>query len=216
MPAPPAGLRGQLVEHVPCETVTFDLGSTPPAQLFRLYVSMFGPATAATNSGGIVFGTVFTITQNGCSLSGYSQWCCNTGQDTTGPNFSLWRLTGTFTGVLIPAGTVTGTTMTAGQFNDTFLNTPVPLNAGTIYVVQMGLDNGFPATTGFWGTSGTGYRGLVNGPLEAFSDQGASNQAPDSQAQCTFGAGTNDPTAAFVDNNNGSFNAWTDVLISTG
>ena len=29
----------------------------------------------------------------GCSLVGYSIWCCKTGQDTNPINFALWHLT---------------------------------------------------------------------------------------------------------------------------
>jgi hypothetical protein len=216
MPPPPAGLRGQLVEHPPIETVTFDLGTTPPPAEFRLFTGLFGPAIANANSGQIIFGVCFQVTQPNCSLVGYSQWCCNSGQDTNPLNFALWHLTGLVAGTVVPGSVVTGGALTQGQFNDTFLPAPVALTAGTTYVAQMGLTNGFPVSTGFWSSTGVGYRGIVNGPLEGFSDQGASNPGPFSQNQCNFAAGTNDPTVGIGPNGNAGFNEWLDVLISTG
>ena len=216
MPAPPASARGQLVEHMPVHTVTFDIGTVPPPVQYRLYTSLPGPAVAAANTGAIIFGMCWQVLAPGTSLVGYSNWCCKTGQDVNPINFALWRLTGFTVGTLIPAGTVTGGGLTQGAWNDTFLPAPLPLNQGTIYLAQYGLVNGFPATAGYWSSGGVGYDGMTNGPLQAFSDQGASNPIPSSEPQMTFAAGTSDPTSLVAPNGNGSFNAWLDILIATG
>lgn len=215
-PKPPPDTRGQLVEHLPTHTVTFDLGSTPPPVQFRLFTGLFGPAVANANTGAIIFGVCFQVTEPGCSLVGYSQWCCNSGQDTNPLNYACWHLTALVTGTVLSGSVITGGPLTQGQFNDTFLPAPVALTAGSTYVAQVGLVNGFPVTTPFWGSTGVAYRGIVNGPLEAFSDQGASNAAPFSQNQNNFAAGTSDPTAGIGPNGNAGFNEWLDVLISTG
>jgi hypothetical protein len=215
-PAPPSGLRGQLVEHVPCQTVSFDLGSTPPAVQYRLFGSLFGPAVANANTGPIIFGVCWQVTEPNCTLVGYSQWCCNSGQDTTALNFATWHLTALVTGTLLAGATITGGPLTQGAWNDTFLPAPVPLSAGSTYVTQMGIVDGFPVTAGYWGSGGVAYRGMQSGPLEAFSDQGASNAAPFSQNQNNFAAGTNDPTAGIGPNGNSGFNEWLDVIVSTG
>ena len=216
MPAPPASVRGQLVEHMPVHTVTFDIGTTPPPVQFRLFTGLFGPAIANANTGPIIFGVCFQVTQPNCSLVGFSQWCCNSGQDTTPINYALWHLTGLVAGTLVAGATITGGALTQGQFNDTFLPAAVPLTAGSVYVAQNGITNGFPVSTNFWSASGVAYRGITNGPLEGFSDQGASNPGPFSQNQDNFASGTNDPTVGIGPNGNSGFNVWLDVLISTG
>jgi hypothetical protein len=216
MPPPPAGLRGQLVEHPPIETVTFDLGTTPPPTQYRLYTSLPGPAVGSPFSGSIVIGFAFQVTQPGLSLVGYSPWCPNSGMPTTPVNFALWQLTGTNVGVLVPAATMTGGTLTQGAYTDAFLPAPVPLTGGQGYFAQYGFTNGFVEYDHFWDSTGVGYDGLRNGPLEAFSDQGASNPAPSSMHVCAFETGSADPTAGLVLLGNLSFNAFLDVLVSTG
>lgn len=205
-----------LVEHEPCQAVTFDLGTAPPAQVFRLYTSLPGPAVAAAATGQIIIGLVFQVTAPGCSLAGYSPWCCNSGQDTTPMNFALWHVTNVATGSVVSGSVMTGGTLTQGSFNDAFLPAPVALTAGSAYMAVMGLTNGFPVTSSYWSSSGVGYDGMTNGPLQAFSDQGASNPGPFTLLQMSFAAGTNDPTAGLPPNGNSSFNAWLDVLVSTG
>jgi hypothetical protein len=204
------------VEHIPTETVTFDLGTTPPPVQYRLFVDLPGPLSATAATGGNLFATMFQVLTPGCKVVGYSYWCCKTGQSTAPVNFSLYQLTGPTAGALQPASHVTGPTMTQGAWNDAFLPTPVPLSVGPAYAVEVGVVDSFPFTNGFWASTGVGYTGMTNGPLQAFSDQGASNPAPFSFPQCSVGGGSSDSTIGLGSTASGSFNGWVDVLIATG
>ena len=214
-PKPRANVRGTLVEHVPCEMVTFDLGTSPPPKQYRLYDALPGPATANANTNPLIFGMAFQVLTSGCSLVGYSPWCCNNGQSVSSVPFALWRLTGPSAGTLITAASITGGALTTGQYNDTLLPASVPLVSNTPYLAQMGLSGGFSFTTGFWASTGVGYTGMTNGPLQGFSDQGASKPCPFSQPQCAFGTGTADPTAGIASTGNTSFNVFLDVIVAT-
>jgi hypothetical protein len=205
-----------LVEHIPTETVTFDLGTTPPPAQYRIFVDLPGPLSPASNTSPFLVNMLFTVLTPGCSVVGYSYWCCKSGQDTTPVRFALFRLVGPTAGTLIPAGTVTGPTMITGAWNDALLPAPVPLSVGPAYVAQAGLTNAFPFTPGYWGTGGVGYDGMTNGPLMAYSAPGASNPTPFSQPQAGFGTGSSDPTVGVASTPASDANGWVDVLISTG
>lgn len=215
-PKPPPNAVGQLVEHAPTHTVVFDLGSSPPAELFRLYVTMSGPLAVQTASGPNVFGMTWQVTEPGCSLAGYSLWCCPTGQDVTPIEFATLVLTDGFTGTVLPGSVVTGPTQVQDQFNDVLLPAPVPLTAGAVYLVQYGIVNGWPFSASFWGAGAVAYNGLTNGPLQAFGDVGSSRPAPFGRSQCTVLPGTSDPTSGVGNAGASGFNAWVDVLVSTG
>lgn len=216
MPAPPASVRGQLVEHMPVHAVTFDIGTVPPPVDFRFYHGLSGPLAATGSTGGILLNVNWQVTQPGCRLVGYSVWCCQTGQDTSPVNFATWDLLNTSTGTLLAGATMTTGSLVQDQWNDFSLVSGVPLTAGQAYNSQVGLINGLPLSLGFWGAGQVGYAGIKDGPLVAFSDQGASNPAPFNQPQCAFANGSNDPTVGIAPSGNGSFNTWIDVLISTG
>lgn len=215
-PKPPADTRGTLVEHLPVHAVTFDLGSTPPAELSRIYVGLPGSATASAFSQPFVIGVCFQVTAPGCSLVGYSPWCCNSGQDASPAPCALWQLIAPGAGVLVAGGTVTTGPLTLGAYNDTFLPAPVPLVAGDAYVAQVGYASGFALYTNFWNSSGVGYDGIVNGPLVAFSDTTASRPTPFSQPQQSFSQNVLDPTLALTLSGNSSFTSFLDVLVSAG
>ena len=216
MPRPPAAVRGTLVEHVAVESVTFDLGSSPPANTFRLFTSLKGPATTSNTSSGIIFGLVFEVTEINCSLVGYSWWCAGAGQVLDAPNFAVFQLITFDTGTLLPAGTITGSSLTAGTWNDTFLPASLPLDVGNQYQAQVGVPNSFSSTTNFWGAGDIAYDGLTNGPLTAFSSNGGSNPSGPDKVQNSFATGTTDPTSGVCQTGNDDLNIWLDVIVSTG
>jgi hypothetical protein len=217
MPAPPQGLRGQLVEHVPCEVVTFDLGSPPPPATFRLFDSMPGIKAATSNSGTFIVGIMFVVTENDVNLDGYWQWCCPTGMPTIGLPYALWSRTVPYNGVNVPAGTVTGGTMNAGVWNFVELPAPVPLTNGQYYRACVSYGAGMPFQTDWWGPGDPGYAGLQNGPLTAPSGQDGDNPVPGGDYQMSYvNSGSDDPTVNYPNTNASDFMGWLDVQVSTG
>lgn len=216
-PAPPAGLRGTLVEHVPCEVVTFDLGAAPPGATYRGFPTLPGPKAAASNTSPFLTALIFGITGSGVSFDGYWQWCCNTGQSTVGLNYALWLRTGSATGVNIPAGTVTGGLLTVGAWNFVPVPAPIPLNNGSTYYAVNETTFGFPFQQNFWGAGDIGHAGVTNGPLNIYSDAGADNPPPQFDVQQGFNAsGATDPSTTLPVGPSSSFTSWLDVQVSTG
>lgn len=216
-PAPPPGVRGQLVEHVPCHMVTFDLGSPPPPATFRLFDSMPGIKAATSNSGTFISGFMFNVTQNNVSLDGYWQWCCPTGMPTTGLPYGLWQRTTPFNAVNLPAGNVTGSTMTAGVWNYVPLPAQVPLVNGQYYRVCVSYGSGMPFQQNWWGPGDPGYAGLANGPLACPSGSDGDNPVPGGDYQYMFtNSGSADPTTNYPNSNSLDFMGWLDVQVSTG
>lgn len=203
------------MEHHPVETITFDLVGPGAPGGFRGYPNLGGPKSPTSSTGGTVLATLFTVGATGFNLDGYWFWCCSTGQDLTAPSFALWRATTIVNGVLIPAGTVAGNTMVAGQWNFTPVPVPVPLSAGTAYKAQVGLQNSFPFDSGWYGPAGPCWDGISNGPLLLYSGADASNPGPFGADQCTFIAGSGDPTVGYAASASGDFNGFLDVQVST-
>ena len=128
-----------------------------------------------------------------CWLTGYRQWV-PVGGDTSpvgGYSFALQQLTDashSLTNVFVPGSSITGVTgLTAGAWNVVNLTTPLAIPAnltsstpGPCYAVNSAWTaaNGFPDTDSQFGAGQPFAAGITNGPIFAFSDQGASAPMP--------------------------------------
>ena len=194
--------------------------------VYNLFGSTAGPATPVSYTGPFLAGVQFQVTQGGMWLNGYRIWVPGTSGDTVSRKFALWNVTGNGAATIISSATISASgTLTAGQWNDIPLATPIPLALGTTYNACTGWSttHGFPdsdtsgAGTGAADSFGTGGHtsGITNGPLHAWSDQTFSSPEPHGNAQGVFSAslGT-DPTVnpPFQGSNSGNF--WIDVNVS--
>lgn len=175
-----------------------------------------GPAAATSYSGDFQAGLAFEVTDSGIWFEGYWWWVCETGQTTTAQTFVLWELTGPEGGVLVPGTTVTSGTLAAGQWNYVPLTAPVMLTAALAYVAATAFaSTGFPCTNNQFGSGDPYADGISNGPLTAYSDNGASRPVPDNWlAQGSFGTATTDPAKLIPYSGSGSANFWVDVQVS--
>lgn len=175
--------------------------------LWQLWPATNGPALT-TDSVTTDLGVEFFVTQSGCSLTGY-RWWLPAGGNTFAVTVRLYSTTNGTTGTLIPAGTVTSGTLTAGSWN-TLPVTPVALTASTHYravVTYAGTNDHYGATSLYW-SSGAGSAGITNGPLTAPNSAGALNNG-----QGSF----NEPsTAGFSASTFNQTNYWLDVTVDDG
>lgn len=188
--------------------------AAPPPTTFRLFSGVPGPSTVTSFSGPFGAAVGFTVT-SAVSLKGYSFWCASDG-DTAAQKFCLWEANGALVGTLVPGTTVTSAPLVQGQWNDVALAPPVALTVGAVYVAETAWQAvaGFPFT-GFQFGSGDPYdAGIINGPLDAFSDLGASNPAPHGwYPQGSFQDVNNDPTLQIPNNAFDSANFWMDIIV---
>lgn len=185
---------------------------------YSLFSLASGPPAAATAySGPYEAGVCFQVTQWGKWFYGFSWWVADTGQQITPQTFVLWQLVNNITGAVVPMAAATSGVLTAGQFNFVPLAVPVQLSAGIPYVAATGYvsTTGFPFTPNQFGAGQPFAAGIVNGPLMAFSDLGASNPAPNNWLpQGVFSSAFSDPTADMPFTGSSSANFWMDVVIS--
>jgi hypothetical protein len=176
------------------------------------------PPTSPTGySGNFIAGLNFEVTQGGMWFEGY-WWWCPPGGDTGAQKFALWAITGNGTATLIPAGTVTSGTLTAGAWNYVALSSPVQVAIGTAYVAATGWSavHGFPDSGGQFGSGGPYASGITNGPLIAPSDGTGGGSAPTAAgtAQGVFSTAGTDPAVNFPSAGSSSSNFWVDVSVS--
>lgn len=183
---------------------------------YRLFPSTNGPASPSAYTGNFLAGLTFQVTQWGMWFEGY-WWWVPTGGDTGPQKFALWQISGTSSGINIPAATVTSGTLTAGQWNYIPLTNPIPLSADVPYLVETGWSvvHGFPSTSAQFGAAEPHAAGITNGPLMAYSDGGGSAPAPFGFAQGSFGTTGTDPAAALpLQGSSSSSNFWIDLQVS--
>lgn len=180
-----------------------------------------GPASPSAYSGPFIAGLIWKVTANGLWLNGYYHWVPGTNGDTGARKFALHQLTDTGQGVqhaLVPNSTVTSGTLTAGQWNFVPLATPIQLSGGVPYVAAYGYSavQGFPDTQNQFGAGNPYSAGITNGPLFAYSDQGASAPEPftTNYNQGIFSTGGTDPAATFPSTGDVHSNFWIDVQVS--
>lgn len=179
-----------------------------------------GPGVTAY-SGNFVAGIIWEVTANGLWLDGYWHWVPAAG-DTTARKFALWQLTDTTHSVfqqLVPAATVTSGTLVAGQWNYVPLPSPIGLSGNVPYVACYGYvaTAGFPDTQNQFGAGNPFAAGITNGPLFAFSDQGASAPEPftSNYNQGVFSTASADPTVTFPTTPDVHSNFWIDIQVDT-
>ena len=183
---------------------------------YRLFASVNGPATPVSYSGPFMCGVVFEVTTGGCWLDGYWWWVCPSGQSTAAQKFTLWCMyDGPDNGSLVPNTTVTSGTLTAGQWNFVPLPAPVPLAIGATYVAATGFTGGFPDTNNQYGSGDPYAKGIVNGPLTAYSDASGSNPSPFNTAQAVFSVASTDPTTLMPIYGSSTCNFWMDLQVDT-
>src|SRR6185437_8024142 len=161
------------------------------------------------------------VTANGLWLNGYYHWV-PAGGDTGPRKFALWQLSDTTHGVsqtLVPGGTVTSGTLTANQWNFVPLPAPIGLSGSVPYVACYGYVavNGFPDTQNQFGSGQPYAAGITNGPLFAYSDQGASAPEPSTSNydQGLFSVAGSDPAAIMPVTGDSSSNFWIDVQVTS-
>lgn len=186
---------------------------------YRLYAGTSGPSAAITYSGPFLAGVVFQVTQADCWFEGYWWWVAPSGGSTAPQTFALWLVTGDTSGVLIPAATTTSAQLSPG-WNWVPLATPIPLpiggsvgTGGANFIACTGVNGNFPDTNAQFGAGDPNAAGVTVGPLQAFSDQGASNPGPFSIGQGLFSTGGTDPTSVMPLQTYASANFWIDVQV---
>jgi hypothetical protein len=187
---------------------------------YRLFPATDGPASATSYTGSFIAGMVFEVTEDDCWFDGYWWWVASTGGLTAPQTFALWLVTSATTGILLPTSTVTSSALSPG-WNWVPLATPIQLpiggsvgTGGANFVACTGVNGNFPDTDSQFGVGDAYAAGITNGPLTAFSDQGASNPGPFSLGQGVFSSLGTDPTAAMPVQAYESANFWLDVQVS--
>lgn len=128
--------------------------------------------------------------------------------------FALWAVYANGAGTLVPNATVRSGTLTAGQWNYIPLSEPIPLSIGACYNACTGFSGGFPSTNNNFGSGEPYAKGIVSGPLSAFSDQSGSLPAPFSMTQGVFGTASADPTASMPTQGYSGGNFWMDLQVT--
>ncbi|MGD0606735.1 MAG: DUF4082 domain-containing protein [Streptosporangiaceae bacterium] len=189
---------------------------------YRLFPSVSGPSSPVSYSGSFLAGVMFCVT-SACWFEGYWWWVCPAGQSTSPQKFALWQVDGNGTGNVVSGSVVTSGTLTAGQWNYIPLATPLQLSIGNVagvgaavYEVVTGFSGSFPDTNSQFGSGEPYASGITNGPLFAYSDQGASAPSPTSAGsfQGAFGTGGTDPSVTLPSQGSSSSNFWIDLQVS--
>ena len=189
---------------------------------YRLFPSTSGPSSPVSYSGDFLCGVLFCVTSSSW-FEGYWWWVCPTGQSTSPQKFALWQVYGPGQGNLVPGSVVTSGTLTPGQWNYISLPTPLPLSIGNVtgvgaavYEAATGFSGSFPDSNDQFGSGGPYASGITNGPLFAYSDQGASAPAPTSATsfQGAFSVAGTDPSVNLPAQGSDSSNFWMDLQVS--
>lgn len=177
-----------------------------------------GPAVSAY-AGNFLAGIIWKVTSDALWLDGYWHWV-PTGGDTIARKFALWQLSDTTHAIsqtLVPNSIVTSGTLTANQWNYVPLATPIGLSKNVPYVAVYGYVavNGFPDTQNQFGAGNTYAAGITNGPLFAYSDQGASAPEPftSNYNQGLFSTAASDPAATMPTTGDVHSNFWIDIQV---
>ncbi len=187
-----------------------------PPGTYRLFDSVNGPSAPVSYSGPFMCGVVFSVTAGGCWLDGYWWWVCPSGQSTAAQKFTHWCMyDAPDSGSLVPNTTVTSGALTAGQWNFVPLPAPVPLAIGATYVAATGFTGSFPDTNNQFGSGEPYGKGIVNGPLTAYSDSSGSLPSPFNTAQTVFSVASTDPTTLMPIYGSSACNFWMDVQVDT-
>lgn len=176
------------------------------------------PASATANSGNLVNGTSFYVTQAGLFFTGYWWYvAASGGQSTAATKFALWSCNangGGTGGAVIPASVVTSGALSAG-WNFVPLPQPVPLAVYGIYQAAVGLNGGPYPVTGGQTAGGDPYSaGWANGPLVQPSESSGSNQVAVVGAGASTTSGS-DPSLVMPGGDAGAGNIyWLDVQVT--
>jgi hypothetical protein len=188
-----------------------------------------GPSTVASYSGAFECAHLFMVTSY-CWVTGYQIWIPGNGDTSATYTFCLYQLTDTGINssgvILVPGSKVTMSGGTAGTWASVSLPTPLELppnvsnsTPGPAYAVCCGWTavNGFPDSDNQWGSGDPYASGITEGPLFAFSDQGASAPEPFTSDfhQGLFSTASADPSTSFPGTANVSTNFWVDLTVST-
>lgn len=182
---------------------------------YRLFPSTNGPTAATAYTGSYEAAVGFNVTSGGLWFTGYWWWVCNSGQQTSAVKFALWQVTSGTAGTLVPGGTVTSGTLTAGQWNYVPLATPLPLSINTIYMAVVGFASsaGFPETDNQFGTGQPLAGGITNGPLHAYSN--VSNPVAGTYpGNMLFSTAASDPALSMPDTAFNNANFWMDLQVT--
>lgn len=138
--------------------------------------TLFGPGT-----GPFSIGLTWSVTQHGLWLFKYRIWV-GTGADATARRLALWQLANPpQNNIPVPAGTLLSSgPLITGQWNEIPLGSPVNLSGFVPYCGAGGwtVVNGFTDQQSQFGNLQPFSGGIVNGPLQCYSDQGGSNPEP--------------------------------------
>jgi hypothetical protein len=174
------------------------------------------PATAASYTGSYIAGQVFEVTSGGLWLQGYRWWVPGTNGNTAAQKFALRNIYVAGSAALVPGGTVTSGTLTAGAWNTVMLPVPILLTPNIPYLACTGLTStspaGFPDTVNQFGATQPYASGVTNGPLHHYGNSdgaGAANWALD-----PFSTAGSDPTVTTPVTNNQNDILWLDVIVS--
>lgn len=178
-----------------------------------------GPASPAAFAGNFLAGILWKVTADNLWMTGYWHWVPGTNGDTGPRKFALWQLANPAVNqVLVPGGTVTSGTLTAGQWNFVALPAPLALSKSVAYCAAYGYVavHGFPDTQGQFGAGNPYAAGITNGPLFAYSDQGGSAPEPftTNYHQGLFGTASSDPAAVMPVTGDVASNFWIDVQVT--
>ena len=157
----------------------------------------------------------FKVTSSGYYLNGYYMWRSDSSQSASA-SFALWAITGATTGTYQTGTSASTSSMTTGTWNYVALGTPFALTSGTPYKAVYGLTGNFNDTQNQFNGTGTYPGGVVNGPLNVYSDVtgvGGTNPEPNGTAQGSFGTSGTDPTTNYPTSDDVYSNFWIDVLI---
>ena len=183
--------------------------------------ALWGASPAGLPGGSVSFGAptslgvLFKVTAGSLYLKGYRYFCLDATDTTANVRFAAWHVTGTGTGTVLAGSQQTSNlTISATTPNDVFLTTPVALTSGQVYAAVVGDADHGPITNSYYTTGGTGAAGVTNGPLTAFSDQGAALAAPNGNPQGCFQQSSDDPAAAFPATGFSSSNFWISPIVT--
>lgn len=174
------------------------------------------PATATSFSGSYIAGQVFEVTSGGLWLQGYRWWVPGTRGNTAAQKFALRNINAANQAALIPAGTVTSGTLTAGQFNTVLLPAPILLTPNIPYLAATGMTStspaGFPSTQSQFGAAQPYASGITNGPLHHYGNSDSAAAA--NWALDPFSTAGSDPAVTTPATNDASDILWLDVIVT--
>ena len=183
---------------------------------YRLFPSTNGPGGVTAYSGNFMAGVIFNVS-NYMWLEGYWWWATPGGDLPPAQKFALWTAYGptSYHSFLVPGTTVTMGAQTSGQWNFAPLVPAVQLSPGVIYEAATAwtASAGFPDTGSQFGAAQPYAAGITDGPLMAYSDQGATAPAPVNIPQGLFSTAFNDPTLGQPSGGSSSSNFWIDLQV---